>query len=148
MKTRDIHEYLVEIGFDAPIQALGITVAYHDACHLAHGQNVREQPRQILRAIPGLQLVELPESDTCCGSAGIYNILQPKMARRLLDRKVSFIRSTGATVLATGNPGCMAWIEQGLRELALPIRVVSPVELLAEAYCQAAASHDEAEIRL
>lgn len=148
MKTRDIHEYLVEIGFTAPTQALGVTVAYHDACHLAHGQNVREQPRQILGAIPGLRLVELPESDTCCGSAGIYNILQPEMARRLLDRKVSFIRSTGATVLATGNPGCIAWIEQGLRELALPIQVVSPVELLADAYCQLPKSQGAAETKL
>jgi glycolate oxidase iron-sulfur subunit len=133
-KVRDISEWLVEIGVQAPEGSYDKTVAYHDACHLAHGQKITAQPRQLLRAIPGLKLVDLPESDTCCGSAGVYNLTQPEMARRLLERKVDFIQSIGATVVATGNPGCLAWIQQGLKERGLEVEVRHPVEILDEAY--------------
>lgn len=135
-KTRDISEFLVERGLEAPTGRLEVTVAYHDACHLAHGQKITAQPRALLRAIPGLRLVELPESDTCCGSAGIYNLTQPNMARRLLDRKCERILATGAAVVATANPGCLAWIEQGMRERGATVRVLHPVELLDAAYRQ------------
>ncbi len=133
-KVRDISEWLVEIGIAPPSAPLSRVVSYHDACHLAHGQRIKEQPRQLLRSIPGLQLVEMEEADTCCGSAGIYNIVQPEMARKLLIRKIEHIRATGATHIATANPGCLAWIEQGLMEAGLDISISHPVEILAEAY--------------
>jgi len=110
-----------------------MTIAYHDACHLAHGQQIREAPRRLLAMIPGIKLVPLSESEICCGSAGIYNLTEPDMARRLQDRKVDHILETGASIVATGNPGCLAWIESGLRQRGLtPLRVVHPVTLLAE----------------
>ena len=133
-KVRDISEWLVEIGIVPPTKPLNATVSYHDACHLAHGQRVRQQPRQLLGQIPGLNLVEMNESDTCCGSAGIYNITQPEMARQLLDRKIENLKATGASIIATGNPGCLAWIQQGAQDAGLNIRICHPVELLAEAY--------------
>lgn len=133
-KVRDISEWLMEIGIAPPTRSLPITVAYHDACHLAHGQKIRQQPRDLLKQIPGLTLCELEEADTCCGSAGVYNITQPEMARKLLDRKLGYIRATGATVLAAGNPGCLTWIQQGAKEAGIELRICHPVELLAEAY--------------
>jgi glycolate oxidase iron-sulfur subunit len=135
-KVKDIHEWLVEIGITAP-PANGITeqvVTYHEACHLCHGQKITAQPRQVLRAIPNLKLVELTESMWCCGSAGIYNLIQPEMANELLDRKLKHIRSTRAPVVATANPGCLLQILNGVKKEGLPLRVVHPVTLLAEAY--------------
>ncbi len=133
-KVKDVSEFLVEIGFEPPCGAFEATVAYHDACHLAHGQKITAAPRKLLAQIPGLKLVDLPESDTCCGSAGIYNLTQPEMARRLLERKVDFIEQTGASVVATGNPGCLAWIQQGLAERGRSVEVLHPVEILDAAY--------------
>ncbi len=139
-KVRDIHEWLVEIGF--PPQptpdseaAPTLTVTYHEACHLCHGQNVTSQPRTILKAIPGLELRELEESTWCCGSAGIYNITQPEMADQLLERKLAHVAATRAECVATANPGCMLQIQFGLRQKGrLGTRVRHPVSLLAEAY--------------
>lgn len=139
-KVRDVSEFLVEIGAEPPTGRYEATVAYHDACHLAHGQRITGQPRQLLRQIPGLTLVDLPESDTCCGSAGTYNLTQPELAGRLLERKVNFIEETGATVVATGNPGCLAWIQQGLAERGHTISVRHPIEILDAAYRQNAAA--------
>ncbi len=135
-KVRDVSEWLDEIGWVAPLTpASGITtMAYHDACHLVHGQGVRDAPRALLARLPGTRWVPLPESEVCCGSAGIYNFTEPDMARRLQARKLDNIVSTGASVIATGNPGCLAWIASGLKERGLPdIRVAHPVTLLAEA---------------
>ena len=136
-KLKDIHEWLAEIGVRAPLgQAPGQAqkITYHEACHLCHGQKITAQPRQLLKAIPGLELAELPESTWCCGSAGIYNITQPEMANKLLDRKVGHIRSTAAEVVAMGNPGCSLHINNGLAKCQSDIRVAHPVTLLAEAY--------------
>lgn len=133
-RVKDIAEFLVEIGAEPPRGTFPATVAYHDACHLAHGQKITAAPRQLLQSIPGLQLVDLPEADTCCGSAGIYNLTQPQMAQRLLERKVGHIAQTGASVVATGNPGCLAWIEQGLQARGLAVTVQHPVEILDAAY--------------
>jgi len=130
-KTRDISEVLA--GSELPLSALDVTVTYHDACHLAHGQRIRSEPRELLRRIPGLRLVELPESDLCCGSAGVYNLLEPDVARRLLDRKIDRIVGTGARIVAAGNPGCLLQIQSGCRERGLDIEIVHPVELLARA---------------
>src|SRR5262249_673284 len=107
---------------------------YHDACHLAHGQKIRQQPRQLLKAIPGLKLVDLKEADWCCGSAGVYNITNQEMAAELLERKMNHIAATGAQVIATGNPGCMMQIAMGARQRGLEMEVVHPVQLLDEAY--------------
>ena len=135
-KVKDIHEWLAHIGI-VPPPAAGApsqSVTYHEACHLCHGQKITAQPRQVLRAIPGLRLVELFESTWCCGSAGIYNLIQPKMATELLDRKLDHIQTTQATVVATGNPGCLLQLINGARRRGLELRVAHPVTLLAEAY--------------
>ena len=133
-KVRDISEFLVSQGFRSPRGILNLRVTYHEACHLVHAQKVRRPPRDILRSLPGLTLVELPEADVCCGSAGTYNLTEPEMAERLLERKVRHIEETEAPVVAMGNPGCLIQIAGGLRRRGLSVRVVHPVELLAEAY--------------
>jgi len=135
-KVKDIHEWLAQIGIQAPPaeHAPAQTVTYHEACHLCHGQKITTPPRQVLRAIPNLKLVELPESTWCCGSAGIYNLVQPEMAGELLERKLKHIRSTRCEIVATGNPGCLLQIMNGARQAGWPLRVVHPVSLLAEAY--------------
>ncbi len=135
-KVRDVCEWLDGLGWVAPLKSPSettITMAYHDACHLAHGQGVRDAPRALLARLPNTRWVSLPESEVCCGSAGIYNFTEPDMARRLQTRKIDHILSTGASVIATGNPGCLAWISAGLQERGLPsIRLAHPVTLLAE----------------
>jgi glycolate oxidase iron-sulfur subunit len=136
-KVKDIHEWLLQIGLERPQAGLPVqTVTYHDSCHLCHGQKVTNQPRQLLRAIPNLSLVELPESSWCCGSAGVYNLVQPEMANQLLARKLKQIRATGAHTVATGNPGCLLQLINGAKQENYPLRVVHPVTLLAEAYRQ------------
>jgi glycolate oxidase iron-sulfur subunit len=136
-KVKDIHEWLVEIGIQPPANhAPAQVVTYHESCHLAHGQKITAQPRQLLGLIPNLKLLELPESLWCCGSAGIYNIVQPEMANQLLDRKLRHIKSTGASIVANGNPGCLLQLINGAKQQGLNLRVVHPVTLLAEAYRQ------------
>jgi glycolate oxidase iron-sulfur subunit len=130
-RARDVSEVLA--GCALPLGRLDLTVAYHDACHLAHGQRVRSQPRELLRRIPGLRLVELKDSDLCCGSAGVYNLLEPQMADRLLAMKLDRIVEAGAPVVAAGNPGCALQIAQGARRRGLDLEVCHPVELLARA---------------
>jgi glycolate oxidase iron-sulfur subunit len=133
-KVRDVTEFLAAIPLVAPRRAIRGRVTYHDACHLAHGQGVRAAPRELLKQIPGLELVELADADTCCGSAGSYNLTEPEMARRLGQRKVENIRATGATCVAAANPGCAMQIQAGLRRAGLAISVAHPVELLDRAY--------------
>ncbi len=133
-RVRDIHEFLVEIALRPLRNDFPEKVTYQDACHLAHGQRVRRPPRDLLRLVPGMEWTDLPRSDWCCGSAGIYNLTQPEAADRLLEKKVDAIESTGASVLAVGNPGCALQIEMGLRRRGLSVRVMHPVEILAEAY--------------
>ena len=135
-KVKDIHEWLAETGIVPPAtsSAPAQTVTYHEACHLCHGQKITSQPREVLRAIPNLKLVELPESTWCCGSAGIYNLIQPEMANELLDRKLGHIKTTQAAIVATGNPGCLLQLINGARRHGVPLRIAHPVTLLAEAY--------------
>jgi len=130
-RVRDATEILA--GADLRLGPLDLTVTYHDACHLAHGQRVRQEPRQLLGQIPGLRLIELGDSELCCGSAGIYNLLEPDMARRLLDAKLTRIAESGARVVAAANPGCLLQIAWGCRERGLDVTIVHPVELLARA---------------
>ncbi len=134
-KVKDISEWLVEIGFRPPTQKpTEARVTYHDACHLCHGQKIVAQPRELLATIPGLEVKPLAESMWCCGSAGIYNLIQPEMADKLLQRKLDHIEATGADILATGNPGCLLQIQNGLAARGRKIEVVHPVTLLARAY--------------
>jgi glycolate oxidase iron-sulfur subunit len=134
-KVKDIHEWLAQIGIERPPNdAPGQAVTYHESCHLCHGQKITSQPRQLLRSIPNLKLIELPEAAWCCGSAGIYNIVQPEMANDLLQRKLKHIKSTGAEIVATGNPGCLLQIINGAQQQGLNLRIVHPITLLAEAY--------------
>jgi glycolate oxidase iron-sulfur subunit len=127
--TRDVSELLTDA--ELPLGPLDLLVTYHDACHLAHGQKIRVEPRALLKRIPGVTLVELAESDLCCGSAGVYNLQHPEVADRLLERKLDRIVATGARVVATGNPGCLMQIAKGARERGIALEVVHPVELLA-----------------
>jgi glycolate oxidase iron-sulfur subunit len=127
-KVRDVHEILAEHEPRAPRHPLALKVAYHDACHLAHAQGVREPPREVLRSIPGIELVEPAEWELCCGSAGIYNVMQPEAAEELGRRKAANLTATGAQVIAAANPGCTMQIAAHLDGDRMP--VVHPVELL------------------
>jgi glycolate oxidase iron-sulfur subunit len=130
-KVRDVTEVLLES--DLPLGELKETVAYHDACHLVHGQKVRAQPRELLRRIPGLTVVDIKDSDLCCGSAGIYNLTEPAMAEELGRMKVERIRESGARIVAAGNPGCLIQIAKHARDLGMKLEAVHPVDLLARA---------------
>ena len=135
-KVQDIHEWLARIGISPPSPngAPKMVITYHESCHLAHGQKITSQPRQVLKSIPNLTLVELPESNWCCGSAGIYNLTQPEMAGQLLERKMNHIRSTGVSVVASANPGCQLQLINGAKDRELSLRMAHPISLLAEAY--------------
>lgn len=133
-KVKDIHEFLASIKYNQQMGEVKRTVAYHDACHLLHGQKIKQQPRQLLKAIPGITLVNLKESDWCCGSAGIYNLTNQEMGQDLLERKMNNIKETGANTIATGNPGCMMQIALGARQRGMSMEVLHPIQLLDEAY--------------
>ena len=129
-KVRDLTEFLAELGPAAPRHPLPVTAAYHDACHLAHAQRITRQPRDLLRAIPGLTLVEVPDAGTCCGSAGVYNLLQPAAASELGARKAESVQSTGAPLLISANPGCSLQIAFALAERGQDIAVAHTAEVL------------------
>jgi glycolate oxidase iron-sulfur subunit len=129
-KVRDVTEVLVELGPVAPRHPLEVSVAYQDACHLAHAQGVRSQPRELLGAIPGLELREIAEPELCCGSAGIYNILNPEPARELGDRKAGNIVATGARLLVTANPGCLMQVTAAIERSGHPMGMAHTIEVL------------------
>jgi glycolate oxidase iron-sulfur subunit len=129
-RVRDVTELLAAHEPVAPRHPVGLAVAYHDACHLAHAQGVRAQPRALLRAIPGLELREPAEWEICCGSAGVYNLLKPRPAAELGRRKVGHLAATGAPLVAAANPGCALQIAAHAAELGEELRVVHPVQLL------------------
>jgi glycolate oxidase iron-sulfur subunit len=133
-KIRDIHEWLAEIGIRAPTTRILQKVTYHEACHLCHGQKITRQPRQVLKAVPGLELVELPESTWCCGSAGVYNLTQPEMSQKLLQRKMANIGKTAAQIVASANPGCSVQLQAAVRNMNLKLEIAHPISLLARAY--------------
>ncbi|MCH8051292.1 MAG: (Fe-S)-binding protein, partial [Chloroflexi bacterium] len=110
------------------------TVTYQDSCHLAHAQGISAAPREVLKAIPGLNLVEMEHADRCCGAAGVYSFTQAEMSMRLLDEKMLDAESTGADVIATANPGCLAQLEAGVRRTGGSARVQHVIELLDRAY--------------
>src|SRR5438552_2198632 len=137
--VRDVAEFLATAPLRGPLAPVPLTVTYHDPCHVVHGQKIRSAPRALLAQIPGLRVVDLPESDWCCGSAGIYNLTQPEMAGRLLQRKVRHVLGTGASAVVTANPGCILQIQQGLRAAGSPVAVLHIVEILDQLY-----GHDSA----
>jgi Fe-S oxidoreductase len=128
--VRDLAEFLAELGPAAPRHPLPVTAAYHDACHLAHAQRITRQPRDLLRAIPELTLVEVPDAGTCCGSAGVYNLLQPAAASELGARKAESVQSTGVPLLISANPGCSLQIASALAERGQDIAVAHTAEVL------------------
>jgi glycolate oxidase iron-sulfur subunit len=129
-RVRDFSEFLVELGPVAPRSELHLTVAYHDACHLGHAQRITAQPRSLLAGIPGLVLEEIPDGATCCGSAGIYNLVQPSAAAELGARKARSVAVTGADLLVSGNPGCSLQIAQALAAAGQPMPVAHIAEVL------------------
>ncbi len=137
-KVRDVTELLASVAPVAPRGPVELRVAYHDACHLAHAQGVREEPRALLRAIPGLELLEVgAERDVCCGSAGIYNLVQPQAGAELGARKARHLLDTGAQAIAAANPGCVAQLDMHLRELGRPLPIHHPIELVWQSMCAA-----------
>lgn len=133
-RVRDITEVLDAMDVAPPSRGNDAGVTYQEPCHLAHAQRVTAAPRRLLEKIPGLRLLEMNESAVCCGSAGIYNLTQPAMSQRLRERKVENVMRTGATIVATANPGCALQVSAGLRAAGSNARVAHVVELLDEAY--------------
>jgi len=132
-KVRDISEVLMEIGEPrAKRHTIKARVVYHDACHLAHAQGVRAQPRALLAAIPGIELMSPAEADICCGSAGIYNLVQPEPAAQLGERKARHIASLNPDIIATANPGCILQIAAAGRRLGYEWKIVHPIELIEQ----------------
>jgi glycolate oxidase iron-sulfur subunit len=129
-KVRDVTELLADVEPRAERRPVPMRVAYHDACHLAHAQGVREQPRELLRSVPELELVEPPEWEICCGSAGVYNLLKPEPAAELGERKARNLLDTGAEAVAAANPGCALQITAHAKRLGRELPVLHPVELL------------------
>ena len=136
--VKDVNEFLAEIGLQAEPGPVRATATYQDSCHLAHGQRIRNAPRKLLRAIPGLEFRELPASDTCCGSAGIYNVVHNEMAMALLEKKMDQVNRTGADLIVTANPGCLLQLRAGAELYGKGQRVAHVVEVLDEAYRNAA----------
>ncbi|MFH1140746.1 MAG: heterodisulfide reductase-related iron-sulfur binding cluster [Chloroflexota bacterium] len=137
----DITEFLARLPLVHPQGRLPLRVTYQEPCHLAHAQRITAAPRQLLRSIPGLDLVEMENASQCCGAAGLYSVLQPRMYRQLMAKKVESALATGAQVVATANPGCMMRLQAGIRQAGSHVRVCHVVELLDEAYRHVADGH-------
>ncbi len=135
-KVRDISEYLASIDLQRDFGTIQRRVTYQDACHLAHGQKITAQPRELIRSIPGIELVEMAESDTCCGSAGIYNVTEFDLSMQLLERKIDNVVATNAQTIIVSNPGCIIQLIHGVRKRGVRMDVVHPVDLLDLAYRQ------------
>ena len=130
-KVRDVHEFLVGLGPARAVRhPIAARVTYHDACHLAHGQRIRSQPRALLRSIPGVELVDVADGEQCCGSAGTYNLFQPESADEVGERKVAAVLRTRPQLLASANPGCTLHIQRLLKAKGMTLRAAHPVEIL------------------
>ncbi len=132
-KMRDVTEFLATLGLTAPMRSLPVRVTYQDSCHLLHGQRVREAPRKLLKAIPGVEFVELPYTELCCGSAGIYNVTQTESSLELLADKMTHAKKTAATIIATANPGCLLQLRAGAQIHSTNQEVLHVIELLDRA---------------
>lgn len=135
-KVRDVNEFLMEIPLDKPAGRLETRVTYHDPCHLRRAQGVWEQPRALMQLIAGVEFIELPEADWCCGSAGTQLITHPQTSLKVLARKMNNLQTTEAQVVASGCPGCQMQLNVGVRQRGLRVEVVHPVMLLDRAYSQ------------
>jgi glycolate oxidase iron-sulfur subunit len=133
-KSKDISEFLMQLGPIRPTHPLKIKATYHDACHLRHAQQIAKPPRQLLEMIPGLELVPLPESELCCGAAGSYNLTQPEMAEKLGERKTANIKMTGAQAVFMGNVGCLMQVARHLKKTAPNIWVAHTIDALWASY--------------
>jgi glycolate oxidase iron-sulfur subunit len=141
-RTRDVAEILAHYNLPVPPAPLRsaadpakpLRVTYHDACHLAHAQRVREAPRRLLRSLPGVEFVQLPNADWCCGSAGVYNLTHPEMADQQLEGKLEAVASVAPEVVVASNPGCLLHMRRGANERGMSPRFVHLVELLGEAF--------------
>jgi len=133
-KVKDIHEFLDQLGLVPPEGKIPMVATYHDACHLAHAQKIREAPRKLLAKIPGLTLKELPESELCCGAAGTYNLTEPEMSQRLSERKMQNILGTGARLVLTANAGCLLQIQREARQQGRKLTIMHPIDLLDMSY--------------
>ncbi len=133
-KLRDVTEFLAGIDLNRKLGIMKLRATYQDPCHLGHAQRVRTAPRQLLAAIPGLELIELKEADICCGSAGVYNIVHNEMSDHLLESKMRRISETGAELVLTANPGCLLQLRAGVKRQGNQQRVMHVIELLDEAY--------------
>jgi len=134
MRTRDLFEFLAEVGLPEPRREVKVRVTYQDACHLVHAQRIRKQPRDLIRALPGVDFVEMSHPDICCGSAGLYSATQPKMSQRILDEKMDDVLSVRPEMIVTANPGCQMQLEAGVGRRRAPIAVKHLAELIAQAY--------------
>ena len=141
-KVKDISEVLAAAPINGKLGSLPLRVTYQEPCHLVHGQRVRSEPRTLIRSVPDVQFIELRESDVCCGSAGIYNLIHPAEARQVLERKLDRIAESGADVVVSGNPGCLIQLDVGMKRRGMKVRVAHPVELLAWSYDAGAGSPD------
>jgi glycolate oxidase iron-sulfur subunit len=133
-RVKDVTEVLTERPLGAGLGPLPMRVTYQDSCHLAHAQRIKDQPRRLLRAIPELELIEMPNADRCCGSAGIYNIVQREMSARLLSSKMDEVRQTEPDAIVTANPGCMIQLETGVRREGMQAEVLHIIDLLDRSY--------------
>ena len=138
-RMKDVSEFLAAIELNRNLAPTPRTVTYQDSCHLLHGQKVRDPPRELLKAIPELRFRELPLSEICCGSAGVYNVQQTEMSMALLENKMRMVESTGADLIVTANPGCMLQLEAGGRMFSKGQQVMHVIELLDDAYSRAGA---------
>jgi glycolate oxidase iron-sulfur subunit len=132
--VRDAGEFLAELGLVGKLRPMAMTVTYQDPCHLAHGQRIRRQPRELLQAIPGLKLVEMEGADRCCGSAGIYNLTHPGMSQHLLQDKMRSVAVTGSEAIVAPNPGCMLQLRSGAARFGPVVKVYHLMDLLDRAY--------------
>ena len=140
-RVLDVSQFFDRFPFRGPLGQLKLRVAYDDPCHLLHGQRVKDEPRRLLRSIPGLELLDVPEADWCCGSAGIYNLVHPELSHQILQRKMTHLAAVNPDVITTGNPGCLIQIGLGAKQHGLRAAVVHPIELLYGAYLAALGKH-------
>ena len=133
-RVKDLTEWLAEVGLPEPKREVQMRVSYQDACHLAHAQRIRKQPRDLIRSVPGVDLVEMRHPDICCGAAGLYSTLEPEMSSRILKEKLDDLLGTGADTVVAANPGCQMQLESGLRARGSSMKVEHVAELILRAY--------------
>jgi glycolate oxidase iron-sulfur subunit len=138
-RVKDLTEWLAEVGLPPADRELKVRVTYQDACHLAHAQRIRKQPRDLIRAMPGVELVEMRHPEICCGAAGLYSTLEPSMSARILREKIDDVLGTKAEIVVTANPGCQMQLSAGIRSRESTMRVEHVAELLVSAYSSASA---------